>query len=478
MHRYRILLSLFLCLSFSRLPAQVRVVGKVNHPVDTVVTLLIPPTSLGGESRNVRARLSAGGEFRFAIRTNIATPAKIIHERISIPVFIVPDQSFSLEFTAGDGKTTRLRFGGPGGADNNFLHRYNRFLEEGTPPLDSNRLARSSAREFRQLMDQNRAAREIFLDTSSQAADTELAPQLLQWLQNDIIYAYANELLTYPSAFRDLHDGTKDRNPSAGYYSFLEGLQINNAEAILQDSYQQFLESFIGYKLEKPKGWMQRRGGELYYSSFSRYLYGPPLYHMQYLVFERTLKWLVEEDYMAEEYRSFMASKAPALLKQKLKKRRESPPKVYSMKSFSITGSPVLWEVLQFHDGSRPDVSHFNGRPTLLYFHARNLSRVGFAINYLKKLNRKLENQRDINICLVDVNGNFEEWQRIYSSSGYENHPFTHLSMNFFDDFFDQKVPQGIHPDMVFADANGIIVEALDWKPPVKRVLEIIKRIP
>jgi len=66
--------------------------------------------------------------------------------------------------------------------------------------------------------------------------------------------------------------------------------------------------------------WELRTGGERQYAFLSRFLFGPPLYYMQYLIFERTLNWLVEPDYMAQEYQAFMASKAPALLKQKLKK--------------------------------------------------------------------------------------------------------------------------------------------------------------
>lgn len=469
---------LLLCFSFSGLLGQVKVMGKVNHPVDTVVTLIIPPTSLGGESRSVSTRLSADDEFSFEIRTDIATPAVVAHGGSSIPIFIIPDQSFSLEFMGGDGEVNGILFAGQGGADNTFLHQYIQFLEEEAPPIDSSRLSRSTAKEYRRLMDQNRAARELFLETCSQKAETEVAPQLQQWLQNEIVYTYATELLRYPSVFRDLHKGTKKRDPSTTYYSFLEGMQLNNPDAILQDSYQRFLESFTIYKLEKPMAWELRTGGQHQYSFLRRLFFGPPLYYMQYLVFERSLQWLVEPDYMAKEYQSFMTSKAPVLLKQKLKQRRESPPKIYSMKSFSIVGGPLLREVFQFHNGNRPDTSFFKGKPSLFYFIDRRISRVDFAIRYLKKLRRNQVIQSDMNICLVDVNGDFEEWQSLHFSKGYANHPITHLSMNYFDDLFDQAIEQGIHPDIVVADANGIIVETLDWKPPVKQVLEIIKRIP
>lgn len=229
-------------------------------------------------------------------------------------------------------------------------------------------------------MDQNRAAREDFIDTFTRTADFEVAPQVLQWVRNEVVYTYATELLRYPSIFRDLHNGNRSRNPSASYYSFLEDIPLNNPDAILQGSYQRFLESFISYKLEKPMGWALRKGGERQYSFLKRFFFGPSLYYMQYLLFERTVHWLVEYDYMAEEYQAFMASKAPALLKQKLEKLRKKPPKVYSM--------------------------------------------------------------------------------------------------NYFDELFDPSIEQGIYPDLLVADENGIIVEVLDWKPPVKRVVEIIDHLP
>lgn len=476
MRHYRISFALLLCLSVSGLSGQFNITGKVNHPADTVVTLMVPPTSLGGESRNLSSRLSAGNEFHFAVSTNIATPAEIVHGGARIRIFIIPDRSFSIEFTAAEREANAILFTGPGGADNTFFHEYLQFLEVEAPPVDSSQLARSTARKYRRLMDQNRAARELFLETYSQTAERELAPQLLQWLRNDIAYTYATELLRYPSVFRKLHKGTKNRYPSAGYYAFLEGIPVNNPDAILQDSYQRFLESFVTYKLKKPMEWRLQTGGEYQYSMLNRFFIGPSLYYMQYLVFERTLNWLIKPDYMAGEYRSFMASKAPVLLKQKLKKLREDPPKFYSSKSFRIIGGPVLWDVFQFQNGTRPDTAFFQGRPTLLYFHDWHLSRVDFAINYLKKLKRKLEAHPDMNICLVDVNGNFEKWQRAHSESGDAEHPITHLSMNYFDKLFDPLVEQGNYPNMVIADEQGKIVETLNWKPPVKRVVEIINR--
>jgi len=475
---YRISFSLLLCLSFSALFGQVNLNGKIFDPVDTLVTLTIPPTSLGDESRSTSTRLSTGNEFRLTIQTEIATPAVLSHGDFSIPIFLVPNQSFSLQFTADYKEANHVLFAGPGGANNTFFHEYLKFLEEKSPSIDSNLLARSNAREYRRLMDQNRAARETYLETWPRSTGIEVAPVLLRWLRDDIKYTYATELLRYPSVFQNLHDGTKKRTPAADYYSFLQNIQINNPKAIVQDSYQRFLESFFIYKLEKPMDWGLRTDGQRQYSFLSRFFFGPPLYYMQYLVFERTSKWLVEPNYMAQEYESLMASKAPALLKQKLEQIRKNPPKIYSMQSFSIIDGPVLSEVFQFHDGKRPDTSFFKGRPSLLYFHDRRLSRVDFVINYLKKLRQNLMPDRNINLCLVDVNGDFEEWQSLHFNNEYANHSITHLSMNYFDDHFDPTIEQGIFPNIVIADANGSIVEKLNWKPPIKQILEIINRIP
>ena len=477
MRGFRLSFILLLCLSFSALPAQVDLVGKVIEPKNSIVTIIVPPTSLGGETRKLSKRLSDGNTFRFSIQTNTATPAVIAHAGIRIPVFMLPDQSFTLEFTAGKGKATGIRFGGPSGDDNTLLHRYLQFLETETPRLDSSQLARSTAKEYRTLMDRNQAAREGFLTTYIQSAKVEIAPQLLQWLRNDIAYTYGTQLLRYPSVFEDFHQGAKTRTPPASYYSFLSSIRINNPEAILLDSYQRFLESFFIYKMERPMRWEMRTGGRGQYAQLNRYFLGLQLFYMQYLVFERTLDWLIDADYMAEEFQSFMASKAPDLLKQKLRRLRENPPRVYSMNSFSIKGSPLLSEVFQFQNGDRAKAAFFKGRPSLLYFYDRRLARGDFIIRYLKRLQGKVEGHPDMTICLVDVNTNFNAWQKVYARNGYKNDPITHLSMNYFDELFDQRLNQGRYPNLLVADANGIIIETLDWKPPVKQMVEIIKRI-
>ncbi|PHN02980.1 hypothetical protein [Flavilitoribacter nigricans] len=478
MYRYRLVFPLLLCLYFSGLSGQVLVTGKINHSVDTLVALIIPPTTLGGAPSTTSVRLSAGNEFSFAIDTNVATSAQLTHGESNIFVFLVPNQSFSLEFIGGEKEAKAVRFAGPGGADNTFFHAYLQFLAEQAPPIDSSRLARSTTREYRRLMEQNRAARENFVENYTSKTGIKVAPQLLQWLRNDIAYTYATALLRYPSDFQRLHAGTKHRDPSASYFSFLDHIAVNNPDAILQASYQRFLESFIIHKLKKPMDWELRTGGAYQYAFLNRFLIGPSLYYMQYLVFERNLNWLVKPEYMAKQYQAFMASDAPVLLKQKLKDLRESPPKVYSLQSFSIVDGPVLAEVFQFHNGDRPDTSFFQGRPSLLYFHDRRFYRVDFVIHYLKKLRQNLIAHPDMNICLVDMNGDFADWQKFYSENEYDNHPITHLSMNYFDKAFDMKLQQGRHPNIVLIDTNGLIVEALNWKPPVKRILELIEQIP
>ena len=452
MRGFRLGIIFLLNLSVSALLAQVDLAGKIIQPKDSLITLIVPPTSLGGETRKRTKRLSDGNTFRFSIQTEIATPAVIAHAGSTIPIFILPDQSFTLEFTASQEEVSGIRFGGPGGGDNTFLQAYLRFLEAETPPLDSMQLARSTAKEYRRLMDEHRAARVRFVSTYSSSAEAEVDPSLLQWLRNDIAYTYATKLLRYPSVFQDLHKGTKTRTPPASYYSFLTGIRLNNPEAILLDSYQRFLESFLIYKMERPMGWELRTGGEQQYTELNRYFLGLPLYYMQYLVFERSIEWLVDPAYMAKEYQAFMVSKSPKLLKSKVRRLKESPPKIYSMKSFSIVGGPLLYEVFQLQNSNRLDSSFFIGQPTVLYFYDRRLARGDFIIRYLKRLKRKLVAHPDLNICLVDVNTDFNAWQKVYAKNGYRDQPITHLSMNYFDTFFDQRIQQGRYPNMVFAD--------------------------
>lgn len=477
MYLYRIGFLLLLVFPFAELSGQVKILGKIGYPVDTIVTLIVPPTTLGGESQKFNAPVSAVDAFSFTIKTPIATPAVIAHGEFSIPIFIIPDQSFSLEFTISEMEVKKIRFNGPDAAENTFFHSYLHFLAEETPALDSSQLARSTAKEYRKWMDQNREAREAFLTTYSQSVENELAPELLQWLRDDIAYTYATKLLRYPTAFREIHNGTRTRIPAVSYYSFLNSIRINKPEAILLDSYQRFLESFLIYKAEKPIGRKFRIGGERQYSLLDRFFFGPSLHYMQHQVFEHTLEWLVDPDYMAEEYRAFMTSAAPELLKEKLRRIKENPPKINSMKSFSIIGSPILYEVFQMQDGKRPDSTFFKERPSLLYFHDRRLTRRDFIIQYLKKLRRKLDLHPDLNICLVDVNGNFKTWQKLYAKNGYAKHPIAHLSMNYFDEFFDPTIEQGRYPDIVVADEDGMIVKVLDWKPPVQQILEIINKL-
>ncbi len=462
------------CFLTVTLNGQVTISGRVYNPTDSIVKLLVSPTVLGGDFHTATALLTADQAFKFSIKSTMAIPAKIMHGSAVFSVFILPGRSFSVDIIIGENNELKLIFDGEGGLDNAHFHRYIQYISVHTPDITIEELAATTAMEYRRLADERRYQKEAFWAELSETVDFSPAPGMMEWIRNDITYNHATELLNYPGKFRQFHRGKRDRHPSDQYYSFLRALQVNNEDVILQDSYRTFLRAFIEYKLEKPISWGLKVGGKKQYPFLRKFLIGQPLYCMQFQILELTMDLEGENTNMDVEYQSFMASDAPSPLKEKLKALKAIREKEQKQKLASIIGRPILFDVFQTIEDQNTDASFFQGKPSLLYFPPGWTSEHAFAVEYMKRIYKRLKAPEQYNLYLVDVNQDPQEWRQNYWANRYETHPFHHLSMDMQRSLFGTKYGNDRFPNMVLLNRDGLVFKKFDLKPNVKKVLEVL----
>ena len=96
---------------------------------------------------------------------------------------------------------------------------------------------------------------------------SKIDKRLLNWLENDVVYQFANNLFEYPN--RELITHT----PSKKYYRFLEEIKLNEETAILQPTYQRFLLEYTNHQLFKPQKWGRYASPDKQFRFVKRYFW-------------------------------------------------------------------------------------------------------------------------------------------------------------------------------------------------------------
>ena len=129
-----------------------------------------------------------------------------------------------------------LRFSGQGAANNQFLaalrSRFPDYLRIGYKDL--------AVDAHRQIIDQRRSELEHFLDEG--CSQYQLTPAFVNYYQAEIIYEWANEIVSYYPINYEMQNGRKPPILPSDYYDVLDRVELVDQAAISTTHYRDFLE--------------------------------------------------------------------------------------------------------------------------------------------------------------------------------------------------------------------------------------------
>ena len=312
-----LLIGLFL---ISNVQATIIIPGKVNNPIDSTIKLILLPTEIGGQKKEIIATLNDNNAFQFEIESDVPILADVFHGAIGFPIFINPNRLVSFHLTVETVTKGRVQFKGPGKVDNTFYLAYQTFVNTKLENRSLTSLKNSKSKEFMAFVDRRKAGRSNFVQTYLTNNEVDLSPELQKWVDNDIIYESGELLLKYPQLYYIANRRLKRKDLPKKYYTFLEEIPINNESAILQPTYLGFLEGyFFNYRIEKSKDWQTISSYKNQIKYVERFFFGSAKFYLQSIILLDAINdnpRLVED-----EYRQFITSKAAESLKNKVKAR-------------------------------------------------------------------------------------------------------------------------------------------------------------
>ncbi|WP_276498430.1 peroxiredoxin family protein [Pontibacter litorisediminis] len=242
------LLPLLLLLAVNQLMAQGKAVisGKIYGPLSDQVVLVMYPNPLLPQEVKTEAKLT-GNTFRLEVPVQKPMVAELVHGDEVAQVYLEPGYELQLS-TSGKGFLKSLKYKGAGANENNYLARYTyRFEEEEEyQALPDN--VKLKEKEFTAFLDDRRSDQRSSLEKYT--AQKQVSEEFRDFLLAEIEFSYALDKLHYHPLRQQVLQVALTK-PSAAFYNFLHGLDLQNPANLRSPAFISFLRSYTSYQAKE-----------------------------------------------------------------------------------------------------------------------------------------------------------------------------------------------------------------------------------
>ncbi|WP_242926249.1 TlpA disulfide reductase family protein [Pontibacter vulgaris] len=245
MKKVHLLLLLAFLSVASNVSAQSKAIlkGKVTNSLADEVILVTRPSQLVPQEAETKATLT---KDQFVLEAPVTAPtmSELVHGNESIPVYLEPGFALTVAFD-GDNFIKSIKFEGKGANENNYLAAYTlRFDEEEDYQVLPDNI-RFREKEFLAFLDSRK--KDQLKNLEKYLSKYPVSEKFKAYAQAEIDFNYANDRLTYIDLRERIVMSEKRLIPSAGYYSFLNELDLQRPANLLSSSYTTFLCNYTSY---------------------------------------------------------------------------------------------------------------------------------------------------------------------------------------------------------------------------------------
>jgi len=446
--------------------------GKIVNAQDSIVRLVVNSTALGDENKIYKASINDRNAFQFKIEIDRPVFAEFRHAGIRFPIFLNPDKLTSLTLTANDYTQGTVRFRGPGKDDNTFYLEYFKFVATQLENKQINEIKKTRAKDFKTFVKSREEGKFEFIKAYLEKTDVELSKPLQIWVRNDIKYQTADLLLKYPYLFNMANNGMRSKELPKKYYKFLENVRINNDQAIHQPSYRSFLEGyFFNYRIESAKDWQYLTSYNRQFEYVEHFFVGDARYYLQSIILKEGINH--NPRYIEKEYYQFLESKAPVNVKKKVRA-------IFTKATRQVKGEKLEATAFVHPNGQAIPNSYFKNKISYIFFWSTREKHSIYEMRYVRTLAKKFEEDENVNIVLVNMDGNLERLNQFIQTDEYRLNLYNvqHLFMDRKKSahFFEKYRFEGT-PEFFLVDHTARIVSNHTWSPSSGSAPRLIRKL-
>lgn len=454
------LLGLVFFLYSGALPLQAAYIyGRFSHlTTDAKIELWVPHYYLDGKNSTYPATLNPDGQFSIEAKVPEPQLAFLIHGDDRLAVFLAPDDTLLVQADAYQFPLVVV-FGGKGGGNNTILAQYlresgvdfNEFnnlrykigdwwasIEEPT----GKRMEEIGAADWRAEMDKRRLSATVLTERFAAENPGALTPVFQRWMEAEILYAWAYDLLFYGHMYGGRHFVQAD------FFDFLDEAPIISTE-IGNGRYRDFV--FLWLARAQVRGgtqenfWvgMYRRAGELLADKSLAY----------------TRAEIIEQGFQAEVYKELLPIYNDYLKHNTFVAFDPKVVDLYAKLAPVMPGTPAPEFGASDIGGNGVALSNFRGKVVYLNFWASWCGSCIRKMEILEQYSSEFE-RNNIAVVHVSIDQNPERWRERVALDGFRG---THLlasdgqGKNLATLFGVEAVPQYFLLDKSgkFADKSG-----------------------
>lgn len=428
------------------LVAQTSLSGSIQATTAKTAVLYFDPTTLGEESSTLETVIDENGQFQFDINLPIGIPAVLQVANFNCLLFLFPDKSLQIELQLKGQHSPLIIFDEVGAEDNQFYSQYQVEFNQEKKNIPSKLLDKFKPKDYLVYQTKLRERKLNYLYKNQSKIDE----RLFNWLENDIHYEFANDLMEYP----DLELITQ--KPPKKYYHFLKTIKLNNEEAILQASYQRFLLEYTKYQLFKPQKWGRFVDTNKQFDFVRRYFFGDALYYLQFFILKTSLKF-DEDRVINSAYQEFMASNAPEGFKRQLRQ-------THQLASRNILGQsfPTYMIRNQYGTSGRLRLKAENAK--LFYIWQTPIETE--KIRTIQALYKKIASKKYLDFGLIGLDKSIEFPKALSDIPQFWVPSYSLI-------WYYKEIPIKEKEYLVFVNKYGEIIDYITWELEVESVNEI-----
>ncbi len=207
---------------------------------DLKLDVLADYVNMSEKSYSVEVRADNG----FSSEVYLSEPivGELIYGQDSIPVWLSPSDSVSIDFSGVEGGTKTLSCTGKGANQVNFLAALKQFSKRIEAELKVNIKASESV-AFKSFLDN--ARKEKFRFFNEYVGNQSFSEDFKKYIESEINYWYAFQILNYPWEHPLYYDEAAPMKLPASYYEGLKAFPLQNDDALSSRNYRYYIEQHI-----------------------------------------------------------------------------------------------------------------------------------------------------------------------------------------------------------------------------------------
>ncbi|MDO9187218.1 MAG: TlpA disulfide reductase family protein [Bacteroidia bacterium] len=400
--------------------AKTYISGTIENAKNDSVNLTIDKTYLSQKQINYQIPLKQG-QFNIEFQLDRNRLVEFTYQSQLMHLYLEPNDSLNIKFAAGD-LPGSIVFSGKGAVNNQFNKNFNeQFKNDFTTSLIEDKMRSLNLDEFEMLIYDNRKKEKMFY--TDHADKKLLSADFKKFIENQIKYNYLNYLLFYPVVNANKSTAIlKVNSLPAVILEVLDKKAASDAEAMISESYRNFLSSFVTYYASELNGFNKFKDYTI--STEKKYviardnLKGEPfLFYLTKYLLEmgektnpETVKRIyteMEKEDKTGEYTAIVKEKLGKWMKTKLPKNAEGKLDIASA-DFKLQG----------FDGKEISLADFRGKVIYVDFWASWCGPCKQQFPFSKKLHEQLtdKQKKEVVFLYISIDNTEEIWKKAVNS--------------------------------------------------------------